>query len=545
MTFVNIYNTEEKLREDSYSERFLSRNEEIKKLKKLKNCDIVIAGGGIHGAALARLAAFNGLSVTLLERSDYAAETSSRSSKMAHGGLRYLELYDFRQVLDGIKGREFLYASAPHLVKPIEFFFPYRTGSLFERFKLKLGFAFYDFLKKKRKEKHREVDLNEAPAAVRGGSSAGKGGVFYSDGLMNDCRLVIENIVAARQEGAVCLNHASVVSYKQREDGRVVVGINDELGGQKLELETGVLVNCCGPWTAHLGRITPRDFPRPLRFSQGSHLVFDKPWDGPALVLPLPEKTRYYFVWPYKGKTLVGTTERELAEPVREPLPKSEEISEILANLKRDLPEAKLTKDRVSFAFAGIRTLPAGKSGEPTAKISRRPYWHFANGMLSLIGGKFTSAEITALEGLKIIFKLASLRQKITPLFGRRLPGGAVDEAAAEFTAAAQSKGISQSIITRVVETYGSRTRFFLEDDKFLELIGGKILRGEIEICRIVEQAETLEDFFCRRAQLDDSLAPDEALLDSLALEFPQDGSKGRILERASKIRELINAAKS
>lgn len=117
-------------------------------------------------------------------------------------------------------------------------------------------------------------------------------------------------------------------------------------------------------------------------------------------------------------------------------------------------------------------------------------------------------------------------------------------DAIPEFQAAAKARGVPESVTARVVETYGGRVRLFLEEERFLELVGGKILRGEIEICRRVEQAETLEDFFCRRAQLDESMNPDEALLNALADEFPKDGSRERILERAAKVRALVESAK-
>src|SRR5690606_5320934 len=147
------------------------------------------------------------------------------------------------------------------------------------------------------------------------------------------------------------------------------------------------------PWAPYLGRLTAGEFEGALRYSVGAHLLFDVPWPGPAVLLPLPERGRYYFVWPHAAGTMVGTTELEIVRPISDPLPETRDVEELLARVERDLPGSGLKRDRLHYCFAGVRALPArGASRRSSAALSRRHRWVNRNGVLSLFGGKFTSA---------------------------------------------------------------------------------------------------------------------------------------------------------
>ncbi|NDC38376.1 MAG: FAD-dependent oxidoreductase, partial [Proteobacteria bacterium] len=193
----------------------------------------MVVGGGIAGATLARLAAFNGLRVTLLERGDYASATSGRSSKMAHGGLRYLEMGDIAQVREGVRSRDDLFISAPHLVRPHPFLIPVKAGDAWGRIKYRLGLAVYDFLAHSApNRRHRWLSLRELSASPLATAQQSLAGAYqFYDGLMDDARLVLENIIAARQEGATCLNYAEFLSYTILRDRRVTVTWRDRLSG--------------------------------------------------------------------------------------------------------------------------------------------------------------------------------------------------------------------------------------------------------------------------------------------------------------------------
>ena len=180
--------------------------------------DFAIIGGGIHGACLARYAAQNNFSVLLLDKADFAAATSSRSSKMAHGGLRYLEMFDFKQVFESIKARDRLFQEAPHLVKPEKFLIPVPKGQLFFKWKLKLGLCLYDLMLSNKSLRHAWIKREELgfPGFNKQRNDL-EGCYVYTDGIMRDSRLVIENLLMAEKYGACCLNYHELLASKEVE----------------------------------------------------------------------------------------------------------------------------------------------------------------------------------------------------------------------------------------------------------------------------------------------------------------------------------------
>jgi len=534
-----------------------TRPEVIQSIKKKNFCDVLVVGGGIHGACVAHLAAFNGLKTILLEREDYASCTSSRSSKMAHGGLRYLELFDFAQVLEGIKAREDLFQTAKHIVKPHDFFIPIAKNQKFLKLKLALGLKVYDFFVKNKDRKHKWWALEEIEARpdlkyIKDISTLDlEGGFIYCDGIMDDAQLVMENIIAARQEGAECLNYAEVLSFNIKNSGGVMVGWLDKLTNTHHETFAGIVINCAGPWVASLGRLGEsainNKIANKISFSQGSHLLFNKPWQGPALFLPMPDKARYYFVWPHFAGTLVGTTERPITNPISDPLPTKDEIDEILARLKKDLPGSGLDPSSLHYCYAGIRTLPLRGKSADLARISRKHIWSYSSGVLSLLGGKFTTASWTAYEGLKKAFSLTDVRRKIVPLRGRNLPGtGLVEAAFKDFQQISNKNGILKESQEFALRRFGSRLRFLRKDDDY-RVISGKLLQGELMLAFDIEQTEKLEDLMRRRLGLeyhaDYGLDVLDEIIDYAKRARPNvdwDREKSLYKERIESIKKLI-----
>lgn len=482
-----------------------SRGEVISKIKKRAVSDLVIVGGGIHGACLARLAAFNGLKVVLLERDDYASGTSSRSSKMAHGGLRYLGMYDFRQVMEGIKSREELFEVAQHMVKPARFLIPIGKEQRFFKYQLGVGLHLYDWMVRNKERKHMWIPSERLAPEIFGEKSRDLAGCYsYTDGILNDARLVIENIIAARQEGALCLNHARVDSLQKGRDDIMTVGWTDVLSGEKYESRAGIVVNCAGPWVPHVGRIRTASVSDQVRYSQGVHLIFDKPWNHPALFLPLEQKNQYYFVWPHFAGTMVGTTEREVDALVNDPQPTEGEVEELLARLRRDLPHAGLDRSTLHYSFAGVRTLPLRGKGGSTLQLSRKHIWSFNNGVLNLLGGKLTTSSWTAYEGLKMVFKLAKLHREPVSLQDRILPGSAAYKISVEeFRRIADETKVPLQVRERAISRLGSRVRLIEESPQKMQVLGGTLLEGEVDVALDIEQAETLEDLVRRRLDLE------------------------------------------
>lgn len=483
----------------------VSRSETMSRLESGETLDMVVVGGGIHGAAVARFAAAYGFKTALLEKADYAAATSSRSSKMAHGGLRYLELMDFEQVFEGIKAREEMFDNIGNLVKPAEFLIPVPAGAWFFRLKLGIGLYLYDLMVKKGNRRHRWIPRSKLTfPGFHSGRSDLMGCFVYTDGIMSDARLVVDNVVAARRYGALCLNYCEVTSMKRDDSGVSQVVARDTKTGKEITLRARLVVNCTGPWASTLASTLGAE-PRPLKFSRGSHIIFNKPWNGPSLFLPMPGKARYYFVWPHAAGTMVGTTEREVSNVELDPLPSKDEIEEILGRLEKDIPDAGLNRESACYAFAGIRTLPIrGKNANSTV-LSRKHIWTHANGVLTLLGGKYTTATWTSLEGVKEAAQLLGRPISKETIQSRedlkQLPGSATEREVTELERSLAGHGVSLDAQKRLLGRYGKRL-----GDNYLEYVDGspeKLVELETMIALDTEQVENLEDLMRRRLELE------------------------------------------
>ena len=480
-----------------------TRAELLEKLRTHSHTQLCIIGGGVHGAALARVAAYNGISCCLLERSDFAAGTSSRSSRMAHGGLRYLETGDVQQVKEGLRAREDLFRTANHLCHPATFLIPvYRASGLF-KLKMSVGLTAYDMLAGNRNRRHRFLRRDAVTTPEFEGMKDLDGFFEYQDGLIeDDGRLTLEMILEARLHGATCANYVEALSVKRA--GRLF-GINglDRITGTELELSADVVVNCAGPYAGYIDAPGAEQLGTQLRFSQGTHLLFDRPWNGPCLCLPMKgEKGRYYFVLPFNGgsATMVGTTEREVPNPDRDPVPTAEEVEEILERLQRDLPQAGLNCTSLFYGFAGVRAIPLRNSGKGVAQASRRHIWRWtAGGILTLLGGKLTTATWTASEGFLMAVKELNVAGTWTNLCGRPLPGSAATQDLARLTHDLLDRGLTVGSASSLVRRFGIRANQFLAQDELLQEISPGIYRGPLELAIHEEQAITLEDVLRRR----------------------------------------------
>ena len=387
--------------------------------------DCTVIGGGIHGVTVAKLLSKMGYKTLLLEKGDYASATSSRSSKMAHGGLRYLEMLDFKQVFEGIKCREELFLRAPHLVKPERFLIPIYRGSWWLRCKLHVGLRLYDLMVRNRNRRHRWLSVAKLDEALFGPFHSALMGAFqYTDGLMNDARLVFEQVISAQSYGCCLLNFAEVLRIEDNDAEQPVhVSWKDALTGVEHRSSTRFVVNCAGPWSPKIQTLLKRGREYPVKYSRGSHLVFSVPWRYPSLFLPMEEKGRYYFVWPHRDGTMVGTTEREVETLDDDPIPSADEVREILERLERDLPHLELTEKSLRYAFAGIRILPLRSANKSVSALSRKHIWEMDGRMLSLIGGKYTTFAWTAVEGVKLALKYLSTASQNVPSPIDDLPG--------------------------------------------------------------------------------------------------------------------------
>ncbi len=470
--------------------------------------DILVIGGGIHGACVAKLAARAGLKTALLEQSDYASATSSRSSKMAHGGLRYLEMFDFEQVFEGIKAREELFEYAPHLVRPERFLIPIPAkGGTLLKWKLGIGLYLYDLLVKRAERKHRWIPRADLKFHTFNSSRTDLTGCYqYTDGLMNDARLCIDLIVSSSLHGAITLNYAQVREIAQNKvNGSLAVHWSDVASGDLHTSTAQLVINCAGPWAPFLRERSEQDTP-PARvaFSRGSHLVFNVPWPDPSLFLPLPERGRYYFVWPHPAGTMVGTTERPTEELPADPRPSSDEIQEILDRLQRDLPHSGLRRETLIYAFAGIRTLPLRQENKRVSQLSRKHIWSLSRGVLSLLGGKYTTFAWTAREGLQIALKALNRTLTFIPHALDDLPSALSPLQSDQLAATIEARYPHAAHgIKRAVSRLGKQCLAYLEDLSAWEEIYPGTLRVELIHALRAEHALYVEDILRRRLELE------------------------------------------
>jgi glycerol-3-phosphate dehydrogenase len=361
--------------------------------------------------------------------------------------------------------------------------------------------------------------------------------------------LVIERVLAARQEGAHCLNYVETVLLLSQPEG-VEVRYRDNRGAGQGAIRAGIVVNTAGVACAQSGGLTTAELSSLFKFSRGSHLLFNKPWVGPALVLPIREAGaripgRYYFITPHPGGTLVGTTEREVKECERDPLPSEDEIRELLGRVAEDVPGAGLVKDRAYYCFAGYRALPVGE-GRVDA-LSRRHRWVSRKRILTLVGGKYTSAAWTCEDGFRHLLSISGLRLKRIVLSSRVFPGAAFfGTRVAEFEKACREAQIPPPLVSGAVRRFGGRVIRLLDWSDGLEAVGGLILKGELRLAIEHEQAETLEDVVRRRLEIEQLPGHGIPQLEAMAtagVSLVDDHQIELYRKRMSQIRELIDRA--
>ena len=363
--------------------------------------DLLIIGGGINGAGIARDAAGRGLSVVLCEKDDLAAGTSSRSGKLVHGGLRYLEYYEFRLVREALIEREVLLNIAPHIIWPMRFVLPHSPQDR-PRWLIRLGLFLYDHLGGRQKlPGTRSLDLARDPegAAIK---DAYPRGFEYSDCWVDDARLVVLNALGAAEHGATILPRHRAVTAR-REDGAWAVTLQNQMTGETLRYRARVLVNAAGPWvTEVVTGVAGGNSSRNVRLVKGSHIVTPKFWEGQQAYLIQNNDKRVIFVNPYEGdKALIGTTDVAFDGAPEEVTADEDEIAYLIAVVNRYFKE-ELRRDDVLASFSGVRPLFDDGQGNPSA-VTRDYVFDLdqAGGapLLNIFGGKITTYRELAERG--------------------------------------------------------------------------------------------------------------------------------------------------
>lgn len=397
-------------------------------LQRLQNAssvwDVLVIGGGASGLATAVEAAARGYRTALVEQADFAQATSSRSTKLIHGGVRYLQQGRVSLVREALRERGHLLRNAPHLVHPLPFLLP--VYAWWERPFYGIGLKLYDQLAGHlavgpTRHLSRNATLEHMPTLASAGL---RGGILYHDGQFDDARLAITLAQTIADLGGVAVNYVKVVSLL-KQNGRVGgATVRDLESGGEFELRARVVINATGIFSDDLRRLDDRAAPELLTLSQGAHIVLDKSFlpGGCALIIPHTSDGRVFFAIPWHDRVLLGTTETTVAAAVLEPRPLREEVEFLLAHAARYLAKPPAAADILS-AFAGLRPLVKDGAGK-SSKLSRSHRVVIApSGLVSLLGGKWTTSRLMAEDTVNQAAVIGGLEARPSPTKTLRLHG--------------------------------------------------------------------------------------------------------------------------
>ncbi|MDB5801301.1 MAG: glycerol-3-phosphate dehydrogenase [Rhodocyclales bacterium] len=478
--------------------------------------DLLIVGGGINGAGIARDAAGRGLKVLLVEREDLAQHTSSASTKLIHGGLRYLENFEFKLVRKALAERETLLNAAPHITRPLRFVMPH-DDAIRSRWLVRAGLFLYDHLARRDHLPGSAVlDLSRHPTgAVL--QPQWKLAFEYSDAWVDDARLVVLNCMDAAERGATILTRTACTSAQRDEDGWLV-GLQDSTGEQTT-VQARALINATGPWVASFLRDAGQRTRHRVRLVRGSHIVVPRLFTHDSAYLFQNPDRRIVFAIPYERDfTLIGTTETEHESEAAAVAISGDETAYLCATASRFFRQS-VTPDMVRWTYSGLRPL----LDDEHAALSRntRDYLLELDGedapLLSVFGGKITTYRKLAEEA---VGRVQTLLGHDAPTWTARapLPGGDMPNADfAAFVSALYSRypAMPKEFLRRLAGAYGTRCSDILGEARDTSGLGEEVLPGlfEREVNYLIEHewARSAEDILWRRSKLGLHLAPDAA----------------------------------
>lgn len=488
------------------------------------NFDVIVIGAGINGAGIARDASMRGLKVLLLDKGDIGGGTSSWSTRLIHGGLRYLEHGEFGLVRESLRERECLMNIAPHLVRPLPLLVPIYKGARRGPWTMRAGMFLYDLLSfDKSLPRHRMLSRAEALPAAPGLESRGlRGAAIYYDAQVEFAeRLVLENVIAAIEHQATVLTYARVDKLMVEAGKTRGVGFtHGQRGlspiGECHPATASVVINAAGPWVDHLLGKTGEPSPRLIGGTKGSHIIVAPFTGAPASAIYVEAKTdgRPFFIIPWNGNYLIGTTDLRYDGDLDDVRIQPEEIDYLLRETNRIIPAAKLDQDRILYTYAGVRPLPF-TDDKGAAGITRR---HFIRrhpqvpNLFSVVGGKLTTYRNLAEEVVDLVFQELGRTTVKCRTEQEPLPGAAAPDPNSRFEDFGNdfklASGLPEAISDRLLRIYGTRSAAIVKltanDLALADVfdVETQALAAEVVYSFKHELAQTLADCLLRRTMV-------------------------------------------
>jgi glycerol-3-phosphate dehydrogenase len=474
--------------------------------------DLIIIGGGMIGTGIARDAALRGLQTLLIEKEDFANGTTSRSSRLIHGGLRYLRTLDFKLVMQDLREREILLKIAPHLVHELRFVIPLLRSEPYYRFTLPFGLFLYDILAAgkslpSRNQLSREDSIKIEPSLAD--TRGLMGSLLYYDCQAEFMeRLCLENAQDASEHGASILNHTVMTEFLIKDNTVIGIKARDAISGEEYEARGRIIVNAGGPWADIVSNRLQNGSPYTLRKTKGIHLLTDK-LSANALVLFAKSDGRLFFVIPWQDYSLIGTTDTKYTGDLDKVQADASDVNYLVSELQNYFPDFK--ENSIHYAIAGLRPLvPSEGKTESNTSRAHKVFDHELRdgikGLISVFGGKITAyraiaEEVSDLTCGKLGRKLPC-RTSFTPL------PGAPAVLTATIKQASQTSGLSVETISHLAALYGLRFSEVLEYVSLEKRLGQPVSPGfpdilaQIKFAVEKEEALTLSDFMLRRSDI-------------------------------------------
>jgi len=477
--------------------------------------DLLVIGGGITGAGVAREAAMRGLTTVLVDQGDLAGGTSSRSSRLIHGGLRYLEHGELRLVFEACRERRILLKLAPHLVQPLAFVFPVSRGDRVPLWKLAAGMLLYDGLAAFRNvRRHRLLGKRRIQELEPGLKDRGLvGGALYYDAQCDDARLTLATARSAICHGALVANYCRVDSLTEAE-GRVSgVRVTDLLARRSGSIAARTVINATGPWTDRL-RALAGEQGTILRPTKGAHVVVprDRIGNRHGITMTSPLDGRVMFILPWGKWSYIGTTDTDTSEAPDQAKATEEDVLYLLRSANAMYPGARLTEADVVSTWAGLRPLVAAGEGLDASAVSREHVvLESPNGMVTIAGGKLTTYRVMAQDAVSRavsqLSQASAAARRNAATDQERLPGGEADDLG-PLRGPGRELGLSEEAITHLLKSYGTETaaiyNLIRKDRTLMEPVhpdhpamAAQVIHGARR-----ELARTIDDFLIRRTHV-------------------------------------------